>query len=179
MIDISRAKAITGFMIETELQWLAEQAQRHNLIAEIGSYLGRSTRALGDHAAGTVIAIDDWKGPRHRDCDKEQLLKKFYRNLKDLIERGIVTYHRWDHTDMPEVGFTPDFVFIDGDHDYENVKRDILFWKERIAPGGLLSGHDYPGWPGVRQAVDEVLPQAQMVPKTSIWFVEVNRVDGN
>lgn len=172
MIDITRAKAITGFMSELELTWLAEQAQTHRAIVEIGSYLGRSTRALGDHTEGMVLAIDDWKGPRHNhDCDKDQLLKRFYRNLKDLIEVGKVRYLVADHGEA-KAPFRPDFVFVDGDHDYESVKRDILTWSERLLPGGLLAGHDFPGWPGVKQAVEELLPKAKFAPDTSIWFVE-------
>ena len=46
-----------------------------------------------------------------------------------------------------------DFVFIDADHSYEAVKKDILAWKDRT---GFLCGHDY-GHPGVRQACDELL----------------------
>ena len=48
-------------------------------------------------------------------------------------------------------------VFIDGGHEYEEVKRDILIWKERLRPGGLLCGHDV-SWPGVRKALTELVP---------------------
>lgn len=36
-----------------------------------------------------------------------------------------------------------DFVFIDANHSYEEVKKDILAWKEKIKPGGILAGHDF------------------------------------
>ena len=51
-----------------------------------------------------------------------------------------------------------DFVFIDGDHSYEGVKRDILAWMPTVKPGGWLMGHDYGGKPdgGVKKAVDEL-----------------------
>jgi hypothetical protein len=60
---------IPGWMSEIDLQWLGEQAKHHDLIVEIGSYQGRSTRALGDNARGVVYAVDDWKGLR--SVDKE------------------------------------------------------------------------------------------------------------
>jgi hypothetical protein len=54
-----------------------------------------------------------------------------------------------------------DFVFIDGNHRYENVSADIRAWWSKIRIGGLLTGHDYGvyrdknnEW-GVRPAVDE------------------------
>ena len=51
-----------------------------------------------------------------------------------------------------------DFVFIDAQHDYDSVKKDIEIWTPKLKPGGLLSGHDYqPNFKGVIQAVDEAV----------------------
>ena len=36
-----------------------------------------------------------------------------------------------------------DFVYIDGNHDYDNVTADITLWSEKVRPGGIISGHDY------------------------------------
>jgi hypothetical protein len=50
-----------------------------------------------------------------------------------------------------------DFVWIDGNHDYAYIKKDIDLYWPKIRPGGLLCGHDYgddPGF-GVNHAVDE------------------------
>jgi hypothetical protein len=52
-------------------------------------------------------------------------------------------------------GFQFNFVFIDGDHDYEQVIEDIRNAAKIISPGGLLCGHDYKNMPGVTLAVDE------------------------
>jgi predicted O-methyltransferase YrrM len=35
-----------------------------------------------------------------------------------------------------------DFLFIDGDHAYEAVRRDFDQWTPRLRPGGLLAIHD-------------------------------------
>lgn len=48
-----------------------------------------------------------------------------------------------------------DFVYIDGDHSLESARMDIATWYLRLRPGGVLSGHDYGGFPGVTRAVDE------------------------
>ena len=54
-----------------------------------------------------------------------------------------------------------DFVYLDARHDYESVKSDIAVWFPKVAPGGIISGHDYidgdlpEGVFGVRSAVDE------------------------
>jgi predicted O-methyltransferase YrrM len=35
-----------------------------------------------------------------------------------------------------------DFLFIDGDHRYEGVKRDFELYKSMVRPGGLIAFHD-------------------------------------
>jgi methyltransferase family protein len=35
-----------------------------------------------------------------------------------------------------------DWVYIDGNHDFEHVSEDIRLWYPKVRPGGLVSGHD-------------------------------------
>lgn len=56
-------------------------------------------------------------------------------------------------------------LFIDGDHHYEAVKRDIEGWAPKVVQGGVVAFHDYAPTPyhlqllpeleGVRRAVSE------------------------
>jgi predicted O-methyltransferase YrrM len=56
-----------------------------------------------------------------------------------------------------------DFVFIDAHHEYDSVREDILAWLPKVKRGGVIAGHDINGhYPGVGQAVREVLPQAEV-----------------
>lgn len=49
-----------------------------------------------------------------------------------------------------------DFVFIDGNHTYEYVRKDIELYWPKVRSGGFISGHDFgEGFPGVVQAVTE------------------------
>jgi hypothetical protein len=186
-LDIQRALAIDGWMTEPELVWLAEQASCHDLIVELGSFLGRSTRALGDHARGQVLAVDDWIGPREiilTDVVRSGLWGQFNSNLADLIKSGKVTPMKVSHRDQDalaraiahnnrSVRLKPDMVFIDGDHGYEAAKDDILFWKDRIVPGGILCGHDVSDV-YVSAAVKDCLPSPGVVPNTYIWVQYVD-----
>lgn len=53
---------------------------------------------------------------------------------------------------IPEV----DYIFVDANHEYEFVKKDVELYWPKVRPGGFLCGHDYSGGhPGVTAAVDE------------------------
>jgi len=75
-----------------------------------------------------------------------------------------------------------DLVFIDANHQYLNVQRDILSWMPKIREGGIICGHDYGDrWPGVIKAVDELFPNKiiNLIPDTdynnivSVWWIGV------
>jgi len=49
-----------------------------------------------------------------------------------------------------------DFLYIDGEHNYEAVTQDMQQWWRTIKHGGIMAGHDYnEGNPGTRRSVDE------------------------
>ena len=49
-----------------------------------------------------------------------------------------------------------DAIFIDGDHSYEAVSKDLPFWWGKLRKGGWLLGDDYGSChPGTKKAVDE------------------------
>jgi len=58
---------------------------------------------------------------------------------------------------QPPHYFPPQFVYIDGDHDYTQVAQDITLWWAALAEHGILAGHDYheSHQPGVWRAVNE------------------------
>jgi len=53
-----------------------------------------------------------------------------------------------------------DFVYIDGNHQYEFVKEDLALSVRKVRPRGVIAGDDYTtgGWwaGGVKRAVDEL-----------------------
>lgn len=70
-----------------------------------------------------------------------------------------------------------DYIFIDGDHSYDGVKRDIAAWKSKVKKGGWIGGHDYnhPRLPGVKQAVDEAFPENSIeLDDNRTWFVWIS-----
>jgi predicted O-methyltransferase YrrM len=165
-------------MTVPELLWLSETAAKYKQIVELGSFKGRSTVVMAKSTSGKVWAVDDWKGPRQTakavdghwveyNEDHTNLFNEFRENVSELSNVEAVVS---DHA-AAIVPITPDMVFVDGDHEYESVKRDILTWKARLPKGGLLCGHDR-NWPGVEQAIRELLPEWKPAPGT-LWSCEL------
>jgi hypothetical protein len=64
------------------------------------------------------------------------------------------------------------FVFLDGDHEESAVLRDIQAWQPKVAPGGIIAGHDYNPFSewgaGGTSASQEVSPRL-VSPVGGIW----------
>ena len=168
-LKLDKALAIPGWMSLPEICWLAKSATEHSRILEIGSYLGRSTRALADNTPGVVLALDDWQGPRDAEHE-DNLFAKFTENMQGANYAAYVVNHA-DGIYMLEGQKVFDMIFLDGSHEYEDVKRDIEKWLPCLMPGGLICGHDYSNeYPTVKRAVTEIFKECGVY--GTIWFVD-------
>ncbi len=153
---------------------MVKNAKSGAVFVEIGVWQGKSTIYLADKIKSSrkkinFFAIDTFEGsPEHTgelaDLARRQttLYDIFQANLEACGCAKYVTPIKGDSAasaDQFEDG-SVDFLFIDGAHEYEAVKRDIEAWLPKMKPGGFMSGDDYSPehWPGVVQAVTEVLP---------------------
>lgn len=173
-MTITSALKIEGWMTVPELVWLAGQAQTHYKIAEVGSYLGRSTRAIVDNTTGLTVAVDSWHGDHHIGIvPDDRLLVRFNREFANEVVSGRLKVWEVDHG---KVSFSNgehfDMVFIDGSHDYDSVLRDINIWLPVVDKGGIICGHDFneEHKDGVIRAVLETWPDIKVVDNTSIWY---------
>ena len=173
-MNVTKARLIDGYMLETSLDWLASMAEKSNSILELGSFLGRSTRVLCDNTNGKVTAVDLWEQTEGGlIASWDETYNKFCENLKDHLMSHKLFYYR-STTDyaidtLRKEGKKFDFIFIDADHRYEQVKKDILGCRELLTHYGVISGHDY-NWEGVKMAVDEVFPKIKLI--DFIWCAE-------
>lgn len=180
-MGVEKALKIQGFMSNLELNWLADRAREAEVIVEFGSYLGRSTRALGDNTKGVVYAVDTWsttypdKDGKPTGIVSDNSKQTFCDNLKDLVQqyKVIPVQMLSQDFDLPTPEEKADLVFIDGDHRYEAVVEDIKVALRILKSGGILSGHDYnhSDWPGVQRAVIHMIPKYEVV--ESIWWTRV------
>jgi|SRR5215510_3720915 len=165
MINLTNAVNIKGYMMENELEWLARTARDSKCIVEIGTYYGRSARAMADNTKGRIYCIDPYPGVVFYQngvgaiSSGNYVYKQAQKLLADHIDSGKLVIHRGTVTDFP-FDIEPDFIFIDGDHVPEAFKIDLEWGEKKIAFGGILSGHDYDnvGWPAVKELVDARFP---------------------
>lgn len=104
-----------------------------------------------------LFCIDPWKFYEgYREHVPQERLDEFYQEsikrmegLNCEIIRGfsLEEVNKFEDNSL-------DFVYIDANHEYEYVKKDIEAWYNKVKVGGILSGHDY-NTDGVKRAVDE------------------------
>jgi predicted O-methyltransferase YrrM len=149
----------------TELFW--EDA----IVAEIGSHMGVSTELFAMHCH-KVYTIDCWascgdkydgstsesRGLRRRakiynGVDRARYEKICRERLSNYSNVEIIKDFSENAVNKFEDEFF-DIIYIDGNHTYEAVAKDIELWSPKIKRGGFVLGHDF-NWPGVKKAVEE------------------------
>ncbi len=122
---------------------------------EIGSWCGDSTIVLGQVARnnnGRLFCVDWWKGSPETDlancAQQRDVFEVFWRRMKREGLTDTVVPIRTSSDVAAQVLRQRrfDLVFIDGDHRYEQVRRDIANYGPMLKPGGILCGHDCEGW---------------------------------
>jgi hypothetical protein len=161
-----------------ELYKLFPEGQEINRVVEIGVWEGgfaatllstlqpRELHLIDPWPENALISSGDQDGRNVKTFFGKELFSKVYNRFLQFIEEGRVIIHR---------GYSPealdyfadgsvDLVYIDGDHSYEAVKRDMDRSWPLLREGGVLAGHDLcTNWAradrsydfGIRQAVDE------------------------
>jgi hypothetical protein len=142
--------------------------------AEVGVWKGDFSEAILSRVSPDELhLVDPWKFrdifPKRwyggsiaaSQSDMDQIAKSVERRFAG---NSAVHIHRLPSLDavaqFPDRYF--DWVYIDGDHSYEAVARDLEAWGRKVKTGGLISGDDYlwrdeSGRQSVKRAVDEFL----------------------
>lgn len=170
-LNLNRAKAIDGWMPDSELEILAMLAYNRGPILEIGSYKGRSTAALIDNGLGPVHCVDPWIDSYY-DKGQHNVFGEFLENHSESLEAGKLFINKMSFEEY-KTSHKFELIFIDGHHGYDAVLHDIKKAKKLIKPGGIISGHDFhPVWMGVMKAVLEEFSDKINVSQT-IWSTQI------
>jgi len=122
---------------------------RKNLIgAEIGVHKGECADSLLRNIDSLSLkCIDPWKKhDRYHDPINESSQEEYDQRFNDVIDK--LSFYG-DRVEVIRKYSTQvnieklDFVFIDGNHDYDNVLADLHHWYPQIKNGGMILGHDF------------------------------------
>jgi hypothetical protein len=152
--------------------FLLREMPKKSICAEIGTYNGKfAKKILYFTNPQQLHLIDPWEGSWHDEAPSQDKMNKRYQHVLKQFNREInleqVVIHRgYSH----EVGnnFKDnyfDWIYIDGNHQYEFVKQDLELYYPKIKVGGFITGDDYAEgeghwWQesgGVKRAVDEFI----------------------
>jgi len=175
-------------MKKSELKFLNRSMMyvpNNGIVVEIGSWMGGSSEQLVKGILKYLVykvafyCIDPFDEEYFKKTPGlQKKLKKYPVNVLEAFQERMKPYEEdyillRDYSENAVNIFrydTIDFLFIDGNHDYEFIKKDIDLYWPKIKAGGVMCGHDY-GKYGVKKAVDERFKTFTRFPAHSIWMV--------
>jgi predicted O-methyltransferase YrrM len=115
----------------------------------------------------------DWWGPVTQpmvDQWREYAMNLLYPYMDkiELLEMDATTAASY----IPDQSL--DYIFIDGDHSYSAVVRDLDNYWDKVKTGGIFAGHDW-NLPAVNQAVNEFRQKNNITneirfTQSNVWF---------
>lgn len=129
--------SVAGPTDPDEVLALAEAAgsvPKDGVIVDIGLHEGRTAiaLALGSDPSVAVYGIDIERFPKYlSNVEKFELQDRLFR----IIKKSHLCAKTWT---LPI-----NMIFIDGDHSYEAVRKDIKGWMPHVVKGGVVAFHDY------------------------------------
>lgn len=121
--------------------------------AEIGIYYGYHSRNILRNLWIKKLFLVDPYGTYIQKGDVVfEKAKKYLSKYIDKIE----FVKKMSDDAINDIPNELDFVYIDGNHEYEYIKNDFIMYYSKVKKGGIIGGHDFEACLGVRQAVTEL-----------------------
>lgn len=148
------------------------------VFVEIGCWQGKSTTFMADKIKNSgrnikFYAVDIWEDYEQEGMKWSADYGKFLQNIQPL--QDYITVLKQDSIEASKRfdDKSVDFVFIDGNHQYEFVKKDIEAWLPKIKPEGVLAGHDTQ-FEGVTRSINELLPGHKII--SNYWIYDTKGI---
>ncbi|MBX3501795.1 MAG: class I SAM-dependent methyltransferase [Alphaproteobacteria bacterium] len=136
------------------VSYMATQAQSSELSLDIGVAGGGQTVFLREYyGCAATITVDLGAHPdaHHWKRIKQSLNSQ---HVLEIIDDSHSTRVR--ELLRPYKG-TVDFAFVDGDHSYRGLRKDVFLVRELLKPGALMALHDTVEVPDCKRVHDEML----------------------
>lgn len=140
--------------------------KKNTIVAEIGVFKGDFSKIILDKLNPKELHLIDLFHGEMCSGDKDgnnivwTNLEDEYLKLQKIYENNHSIFLHKGLSGEILLNFTDgyfDLIYIDGDHSYEGVKKDLELAYYKIKKGGYICGHDYSNqtFPSVVNAVDE------------------------
>lgn len=150
---------VPGFMSNKNIElfnFIIKKSYNNFNWVELGSFKGKSAaycvvELLNKNIEFKFTCVDLWSSDT-LDYD----LTVFENNIKP-ISKHIKTIQDFSHLAAKTFKRdSVDFCYVDADHSYESVMKDLKAWWPKIKPGCYIAGDDYTKrFPGCQAAVKE------------------------
>lgn len=149
-----------------KMRELCLRENRREIVAvEIGTFKGENAYwMLKTLPIKKLYLIDPYA--KYADYEKDGSYEYINKAEKLARERllqfrdKIVWVKEFSDKALSSIPNNVDFIYIDGNHEYDYVKKDISNFYNKVRSGGILAGHDIE-LPGVSRAVIEFLSKAK------------------
>lgn len=166
------------------ISYVASQYTHPLRIAEIGVFYGTNARRMFKKLnVSKMYLIDPYQ--KYDDYGHEKKLmtflpKSFTIAMKVLgkYAKHTIPLHMTSEQAASKIPDDLDMVYIDGNHAYDYVKKDIELYYPKVKTGGLIGGHDIDNTQegvGVHQAVMEFIEKHNLtlhIDKPDWWIVK-------
>lgn len=153
-------RIINYHALRRSIKFIQENYKGNDLIgAEIGVRYGVHSLTILRHLpVKTLYLIDPQKEYEGIDGGHKRgfkgIRKGLRRNLKAYSDK-LVFIEKFSEDAVCDIPDNIDFIYIDGNHNYEYVKKDVDLYYPKLKKGGVLCGHDFQ-IPDVARAVCEL-----------------------
>lgn len=117
---------------------------------EIGTFKGGFAKTILDTWSGKIYLVDVWRALSTSEYDDATSTlhnqTAFYDTMKSIEgyeDRAFMLRMKGEFAVELFDDESLDFVYIDANHAYESVKKDMELWFPKLKKGGLFAGHDY------------------------------------
>lgn len=155
-MDIAKLKS------REEIPLLLNDRGLHGTGVELGAYVGvYSECLLFNSRLSRLYTIDSWHEAygyfgKHQSMEAREGFGACAERLWRYFNRSVLIRMPSPDATVLFADKSLDFMYIDANHSYEAVTKDIEAWWPKMKPGGIFAGHDYDALdPGTIQAVNE------------------------
>lgn len=119
---------------------------------EVGTFKGNFSNQIMNNWSGTLYMVDVWR-PLESGYDDSSNHGRYdggvytdaMENIKGFEDRAIMVRATSEIAADMFNDNSLDFVYIDANHAYDYVVRDIELWYPKVKKDGFICGHDYLG----------------------------------